>query len=78
MKKKIKLSDENKREMKHKISTYFSEERDEDLGELASQLVLDFFIEELAPHIYNQGVEDAHNYMNDKIEDLFALQIVRR
>lgn len=42
LKKKIKLSDENKREMKHKISTYFSEERDEDLGELASQLVLDF------------------------------------
>jgi len=78
LKNKIKLSDENKREMKYKIIEYFSKERNEELGELASQLVLDFFIEELAPHIYNQGVEDAHVYMNDKIEDLFALQIVRR
>lgn len=78
MKKKIRLSDENKREMKYKIIEYFSKERDEDLGELASDLVLDFFIEELAPHIYNQGIEDAYAYMDDKIEDLFALQIVRR
>ena len=78
MKKKIKLSENNKLDMKRKIVKYFSEERGEDLGELASQLVLDFVMEDLAPSIYNQGVEDAHSYMNDKIEDLFALQIVRR
>lgn len=78
LKNKIKLSEDNKREMKNKIRKYFSEERDEDLGELASQIVLDFILEELAPHIYNQGVEDAQAYMNGAIEDLYALQIVRR
>ena len=70
MKKKIKLSVENKREMKRKITKYFSEERGEDLGELASEMVLDFFIEELAAPIYNQGVEDSYVYMKDRIEDL--------
>lgn len=78
MNKKIKLSVANKRVLKEKIVKYFSEERGEDLGELASELVLDFFIEELAPYIYNQGVEDSYVYMKDGIEDLFALQIIRR
>lgn len=78
MKNKIKLSQANQRDLKEKIVRYFAEERGEDLGELASQMILDFVMEELAPNIYNQGVEDAHIYMKDRIEDLFALQIVRR
>lgn len=78
MNNKIKINKENKEKMKHHIANYFKEERDEDLGELACGLVLDFFIEELAPYVYNQGVEDAHIYIKDKVEDLFALQIVRR
>lgn len=78
MDKRIKISKEGKGEMRHIIEEYFREERDEDLGELASILMVDFFIEELGPFIYNQGVEDAHVYIKDKVEDLFALQIVRR
>lgn len=57
------------------VKDYFSKERDEDLGDLASQLILDFFIKELAPYVYNQGIEDAYVYMKDKADDLFALQI---
>ena len=78
MDKRIKISKEGKEEMRHIIEEYFREERDEDLGELASILLVDFFIKELGPFIYNQGVEDAHVYIKDKVEDLFALQIVRR
>lgn len=78
MNNKIKINEEEKEEMRQILVNYFAEERDEDLGELASQLILDFFIEELSPYIYNQGVEDAHVYMKDKVEDLFALQIMRR
>lgn len=64
--------------MRRHIIQYFSEEREEDLGDLASQLLVDFFIEQLGPYIYNQGVEDAHVYIKDKVDDLFALQIIRR
>lgn len=41
-------------------------------------LILDFFINELGPFIYNQGVEDARVYIKDKLEDLYALEIMRR
>lgn len=75
---KIKLTDENKKDMQEKITKYFYEERGEALGELASGLILDFVLEELAPNIYNQGIEDAHIYVNNQLEDLFALKIVRR
>lgn len=78
MKTKIEINKENKEEMRGYIIEYFSKERDENLGDLASQLLLDFFIDGLGPYIYNQGVEDAHLYMKDKLDDLFALQIVRR
>jgi uncharacterized protein (DUF2164 family) len=75
---RINISKENKKEMRNHIINYFSKERDEELGDLSSQLLLDFFIEELAPYVYNQGVEDAYICIKDKVEDLFALQIIRR
>lgn len=78
MDKKIKISEERKEFMRSKVVEYFADERDEELGELASQLILDFFIDELGIEIYNQGVEDAHAYVLDKLEDLYALQIKRR
>ncbi len=77
MEKRISLSDERKELMRRRIVDYFGKERDEDLGELASQLILDFFIDELGSELYNQGVEDAHMYLMDKLDDLFALQIKR-
>ncbi|SFG09407.1 Uncharacterized conserved protein, DUF2164 family [Desulfotomaculum arcticum] len=70
----IKISKEKRDEMISAIKTYFSKERDEELGDLAALLILDFFIEKLAPEFYNQGVYDSYNYMIDRIEDLLAIQ----
>ncbi|MDR7856772.1 DUF2164 domain-containing protein [Tissierella sp.] len=78
MNNRINFSKEIKEEMRNHIINYFLNERDEELGDLSSQLLLDFFIEELAPYVYNQGIEDAYICIKDKVEDLFALQIIRR
>ncbi|NLL81281.1 MAG: DUF2164 domain-containing protein [Tissierellia bacterium] len=75
---KIKIDKDKKEEMRKIIVNYFYDERDEDLGDLASQLILEFFLEELGPYIYNQGVEDAYAYTKDITEDILALQIYRR
>lgn len=72
---KIKLSKEKKKEMTSAIKDYFLNERDEELGDLASSLILDFIIDELAPEFYNQGVYDSYKYISDRNEDLLALQI---
>nr|WP_277717579.1 DUF2164 domain-containing protein [Priestia flexa]WEZ10301.1 DUF2164 domain-containing protein [Priestia flexa] len=56
------------------IQTYFLNERDEEIGELAAGLLLDFFIDKIAVEFYNLGVEDSYRYMSDRLEDLFAIQ----
>ncbi len=74
MKDKFKLNEENQEDMIRKIKEFFSEEYDMDLGDLAGQLVLDFFLDNLASNIYNQGIEDSYIYINDAKEDLLALK----
>lgn len=74
MKNKIKISIEKRNLMLKDIKIWFSKERDEDLGDLSSNLILDFFIEKLAPEIYNQGVYDSHEFLADKVEDLLGIQ----
>jgi len=74
MRKKIELSKENREKVIVAIKKYFQSERDEELGDLASSLILDFFIEELAPEFYNQGVYDSYRYMSERVEDLLGIQ----
>lgn len=73
-KNKIKLTKEKRAEMISYIKNYFYNEREEELGELAAGLILDFIIEELAPEFYNQGVYDSYTYMSDRIEDVLSIQ----
>jgi len=56
------------------IKDYFSSEREEEIGDLAAGLIVDFIIEKLAPEFYNQGVYDSHHFMRDATEDLLALR----
>lgn len=74
MKNKLKLSKEKRDHMIAEIKDFFLKERDEELGELASGLVLDFFMEKLAGEFYNQGVFDSYRFMNERIEDLLGIQ----
>lgn len=74
MKNNIKLSKEKRDYMISEIKTYFLNERDEELGDLSSNLILDFFIERLGPEIYNQGIFDSYNYMSTQVEDLLGIQ----
>jgi uncharacterized protein (DUF2164 family) len=73
-KNKIELPKEKKDEMILKIKNYFLNERDEEIGDLASIMIFEFIIEELSAEFYNQGVYDSYKYMNDRCEDLLAIQ----
>ncbi|MCA1031469.1 DUF2164 domain-containing protein [Bacillus timonensis] len=74
MDKKFFLSKEVKEEMIRSIQNYFLQEKDEELGDLAATLMLDFFMKDLAPHFYNQGVSDAHRFFSEKLDDVFEIQ----
>lgn len=74
MKAKIELSQGKREYMIASIKEYFLEEREELIGDLSAILILDFFMEKLAPEIYNQAVEDSYRYISEKVEDLFEIQ----
>jgi len=68
------VTKERRAEMVSLIKNYFLKERDEEIGDLAAGLFLDFILEKLAPEFYNQGVYDSHRYIKDAAEDLLSIQ----
>ncbi|MCE5235601.1 MAG: DUF2164 domain-containing protein [Clostridiaceae bacterium] len=74
-KERIRLSREKKAEMAAALKGYFLSEREEELGDLAANLLLDFISKELGPAFYNEGVADANRYMQERVEDMLALQL---
>ncbi|MEI7473423.1 MAG: DUF2164 domain-containing protein [bacterium] len=70
----LQLSAEKKAYMLYEIKNYFIKEREEDLGDLAAELILGFIAEKLAPEFYNQGIADAYKYMDERLEEVLAIQ----
>ena len=73
----IKWKVEDKKWVIRQIQQYFYEERDEEIGELAAENILDFFSDKLGSYYYNAGVTDAgklaEEYAARLDEDLYAL-----
>ncbi len=49
----IKLSKEAKKQVIASIKRYFAENLDDDIGDLKADLLLDYFLLEIGPTIYN-------------------------
>lgn len=71
---KLKLSKEKRDYMISEIKSYFIKEREEQIGDLAANLLLDFVTEKLAPEFINQGIYEAYHYMDERLEDVLGLQ----
>ena len=67
---KIKLTMEEKKKMTEDIVYFFEEERDEKLGIIASEAILDFFIQTLGETIYNKALDDALLWFKRNFENL--------
>ena len=66
----IKLEKEQKDKLIRDIQWYFEKEREEEIGNLGAELILDFFLKEIAPTIYNEGLNDAKAWFTSKLADL--------
>ena len=66
----IKLSDETSQRLMSSIKRYVSENMEEEIGDLKARMMLDFFLEEIGPSIYNKAIADAQAHMHDRIGDL--------
>lgn len=52
------------------LSRHFQAEFDEPLSEFRAQGLIDFFLTELGPPVYNQGVRDAAAFIQGKLNDI--------
>lgn len=66
----IKLSGIRKKEMVGEVQAYFRNEHDESIGDLKAEMFVEFFIEKIGPKIYNQAIDDANLFIQDKLIDL--------
>jgi len=66
----IKLDEEKVKLLIEKTQIYMRDEFDESVGQLKAGFLVDFFIKEVGPQIYNQAISDAYSFMQDKLIDL--------
>jgi uncharacterized protein (DUF2164 family) len=67
---RIRLSPERRASLLIAIKRHFAAEFDEPLSDFRAQALLDFFVRELGPPVYNQGVRDAAGFMQEKLTDI--------
>jgi uncharacterized protein (DUF2164 family) len=67
---RIRLSPDRRAGLLRAIKAYYAAEFDEPLSDFRADGLLDFFVRELGPPIYNQGVHDATGFMQQKLADI--------
>jgi uncharacterized protein (DUF2164 family) len=66
----IELPAEAKKQALGSIKRYVAESFEQDIGDLKAGLLLDYFLREIAPTVYNQAVADARAYFQARVGDL--------
>ncbi|NLY91657.1 MAG: DUF2164 domain-containing protein [Firmicutes bacterium] len=66
----INLSPEEKKLLVQEVQTFFEQEREETIGVIAAENILDFFLNNLGTVIYNKALDDARVWFSKKMENL--------
>jgi uncharacterized protein (DUF2164 family) len=67
---RIRLSPDRRAALLRAIKRHFAAEFDEPLSDFRAEGLLDFFVRELGPPVYNQGVRDAAAFVQEKLADI--------
>lgn len=66
----IEIPKEERKEAIASIERYFRENMDEPIGNVAAGGLLGFFLEEIAPLVYNQAVADVQERLQQRVAEL--------
>lgn len=66
----IELSKEARQQATTSIERYFREHMDEPIGNVAAGGLLNFFLKEIGPSIYNRAVADAQERLLGRVQEL--------
>lgn len=64
------LTDEEKNLAKQELILFFENERDEKIGVIAAEEIINFFLQSVGSKLYNKGVTDAKKAIENRIEEL--------
>jgi len=56
-----------------KIKTYYLENLDMEIGNLQSEIFLDYITKHIGIYYYNKGIADAMGFMTEKLDDFYLL-----
>lgn len=66
----LQLTPESQQQAIASIERYFREHMDEPIGNVAAGGLLKFFLQEIAPVAYNQGVADAQERLQQRVAEI--------
>ena len=66
----IEISKQDRAEAIASIQRYFGENLTEPIGDLPAGLLLNFFLEEIGPAVYNRAVADVQGHLQQRVSDL--------
>ncbi len=66
----VKLDETRREVLVSRLQGFYQQEFDEDLSAFRAEQVLDFFLDALGPHVYNQAVQDARGFMLRILDDI--------
>jgi uncharacterized protein (DUF2164 family) len=66
----ITLAPEEQKRALASMRRYFAEDWEQEIGDLKARLLLDYFLREIAPSVYNRAIGDAQAYLRDRVADL--------
>lgn len=74
MKPKIPLKTEVRKSLIEEIKRFFWSEKEEEISDLFADMLIDFILNNIGPHIYNKAIGDAYAFISEKADDLFELE----
>lgn len=66
------MRDEEKKQLKEEIAYFFKEEYELDLGYIAQENILDFFLDNLGKKVYNEALDDAKRFYQRQAENMVS------
>lgn len=73
------LSDEQRKQAINDIVDYFTSERDQQIGVIAAEEILNFFLETIGQNIYSQGITDVKKIIDAaRINENFEIEMLQK
>lgn len=66
----IRLTEERRHALAAALQEFCSGAFEEELSDYRAERLVEFFVQQLGPTVYNQAIQDARGFVLEKLEDL--------